>query len=116
MIKRRNELAEKEAAQWTSETFNWLVYDSFKLGFDAGVVEMHARLSELKEDIRLDRVKPDDYRELIEQNKELKAQVEIAVKVLEKYKDAAFQVEGRIYAVGAKAKEALEQIQKMRGG
>lgn len=44
------------------------------------------------------------------------AVIDVAVKALGKYKDAAFDINGKIYAVGAPAKEALEQIQKMRGG
>lgn len=61
--------------------------DAVKKGWDARDAIANEQLAELKEDIRLDRVKPDDYMELIEQNKALKAQLDSNAKSWEVAKE-----------------------------
>lgn len=43
----RDELAEKSALCWNKDEYNWLVYDSFKSGFDAAVNELEPTIKEL---------------------------------------------------------------------
>jgi len=41
--------------------------------------------------------------------------LKIAIETLEKYKTSAFEINGQVYKVGAKAEEALSKIKALRG-
>jgi len=80
ITKRRDEQAKNHVDSLTTELVHSFPFThiehAYCKGWDARDAIANEQLAELKEDIRLDRVKPDDYRELIEQNKALKAQVD----------------------------------------
>ena len=48
--------------------------------------------------------------------KQLTAALKVAEDALNKYKDSAFDVDGKVYKVGSKAKEALSEIEKIKKG
>lgn len=79
-------------------------------------ISLKAQVDELKKAKELYEFEFHKNQQMTAQLKAKDAVIDVAVKALVKYKDAAFDIKGKIYAVGAPAKEALEQIQKMRGG
>ena len=54
--------------------------------------------------------------DILEQNKQLTSALKVAEDALEKYKDSAFDIDGKVYKVGSKAAEALAKIQKIKKG
>lgn len=46
----------------------------------------------------------------------LTSALKVAEDALEKYKDSAFDIDGKVYKVGSKAAEALAEIQKIKKG
>lgn len=81
---------------------------------DAEVAELRAQLSELKEDVRLDRVKPDDYRELVEQNKALQAQLDEQLPTLPPEEIHKTLLNHGLCVTKEEALELIEQIDSLK--